>query len=150
MFRIPAGGTRSEALFTLLAERYERGSVTLATNLPFSEREQIFKNPMTTVAAIDRLVRHCVILERNVKSCRMEQAGRGIRRRPRTEAKATEGGPRQPFDYPTPMGVRLGGISPKAKPSSPWREDLSMKATQRKPGIKKGAVVLDLGWALKA
>ena len=44
-----------EVLFTLLAERYERGSVLLTSNLPFSKWEGIFKDPMTTAAAIDRL-----------------------------------------------------------------------------------------------
>jgi DNA replication protein DnaC len=63
-----------EVLFTLLAERYERGSVLLTSNLPFSKWEEIFKNPMTTAAAIDRLVHHCVILELNIPSYRMEQA----------------------------------------------------------------------------
>ena len=43
-------------LFNLLAHRYERGSVMITSNLPFSQWEQIFKDPMTTVAAIDRLV----------------------------------------------------------------------------------------------
>jgi DNA replication protein DnaC len=70
-----------EVLFTLLAYRYERGSVMLTSNLPFSGWEQIFKDPMTTAAAIDRLVHHCVILELNVKSFRMEQAGKTIRRK---------------------------------------------------------------------
>jgi DNA replication protein DnaC len=59
-----------EVLFTLLAERYERRSVLITTNLVFSQWDQIFKNPMTTAAAIDRLVHHCVILEFNVKSYR--------------------------------------------------------------------------------
>ena len=63
-----------EVLFTLLAERYERGSVLLTSNLPFSKWEEIFKDPMTTAAAIDRLVHHCVILELNIPSYRMEQA----------------------------------------------------------------------------
>jgi DNA replication protein DnaC len=63
-----------EVLFTLLAERYERGSVMLTSNLPFSRWEHIFKDPMTTAAAIDRLVHHSIILELNVKSYRMEQA----------------------------------------------------------------------------
>jgi len=65
-----------EVLFTLLAERYERGSVLLTSNLPFSKWEGIFKDPMTTAAAIDRLVHHCVILELNIPSYRMEQAKR--------------------------------------------------------------------------
>jgi DNA replication protein DnaC len=63
-----------EVLFTLLAERYERGSVLLTSNLPFSKWEQIFKDPMTTAAVIDRLVHHSVILELNIPSYRMEEA----------------------------------------------------------------------------
>ncbi len=63
-----------EVLFTLLAERYERGSVLLTSNLPFSKWEAIFKDPMTTAAAIDRLVHHSVILELNIASYRVEQA----------------------------------------------------------------------------
>jgi DNA replication protein DnaC len=63
-----------EVLFTLLAERYERGSVLLTSNLPFSKWDGIFKDPMTTAAAIDRLVHHCIILELNIPSYRVEQA----------------------------------------------------------------------------
>jgi DNA replication protein DnaC len=65
-----------EVLFTLLAERYERGSVLVTSNLPFSKWDQIFKDPMTTAAAIDRLVHHCVIVELNVPSYRVEAAKR--------------------------------------------------------------------------
>jgi DNA replication protein DnaC len=63
-----------EVLFTLLAERYERGSVMLTSNLPFSQWTAIFKDPMTTAAAIDRLVHHSVIVELNVPSYRLETA----------------------------------------------------------------------------
>lgn len=63
-----------EVLFTLLAERYERGSVFISNNVPFSKWEGIFKDPMTTATAIDRLVHHCVILELNIPSYRVEQA----------------------------------------------------------------------------
>lgn len=63
-----------EVLFTLLSERYERGSVMLTSNLPFSAWERIFKDPMTTAAAIDRLVHHSVILELNLPSFRLEAA----------------------------------------------------------------------------
>jgi len=63
-----------EVLFTLLAERYERGSVMLTSNLPFSQWERIFKDAMTTAAAIDRLVHHSVIIELNLPSYRAEQA----------------------------------------------------------------------------
>jgi len=65
-----------EVLFTLLADRYERGSVMITSNLPFSQWECIFQDPMTTAAAIDRLVHHSVILELNISSYRMEQAQR--------------------------------------------------------------------------
>jgi len=63
-----------EVLFTLLAQRYERGTVMLTSNLPFSKWETIFKDPMTTAAAIDRLVHHSVILELNIASYRLEAA----------------------------------------------------------------------------
>lgn len=63
-----------EVLFTLLADRYERSSVMLTSNLPFSQWESIFKDPMTTAAAIDRLVHHSIILELNLPSFRMEKA----------------------------------------------------------------------------
>ena len=65
-----------EVLFTLLAQWYERGSLLITSNLPFSKWEMIFKDPMTTAAAIDRLVHHSVILELNVPSYRAEQAGK--------------------------------------------------------------------------
>jgi len=68
------GREEMEVLFNLLADRYERGSVILTSNLPFSGWESIFKDPMTTAAAIDRLVHHSVILELNVPSYRAEQA----------------------------------------------------------------------------
>jgi len=64
----------AEVLFTLMAERYERRSLFITSNLVFGEWERIFKNPMTTAAAIDRLVHHSVILEFDVPSYRTEQA----------------------------------------------------------------------------
>jgi len=63
-----------EVLFTLLADRYERSSTMITSNLPFSGWEKIFKDPMTTAAAIDRLVHHSMILELNLSSYRLEQA----------------------------------------------------------------------------
>ena len=65
-----------EVLFTFLAERYERRSVGISTNLTFSEWERIFKNPMTTLAAIDRVVHHSVILDlMGMDSFRAREAG---------------------------------------------------------------------------
>ena len=63
-----------EVLFALLADRYERASLMLTSNLPFSQWEKIFKDPMTTAAAIDRLVHHSVIIELNLDSYRLTKA----------------------------------------------------------------------------
>lgn len=63
-----------DVVFTLLAERYERGSVLMTSNLQFSKWEGIFKDAMMTAAAIDRLVHHCVIIELNIPSYRVEEA----------------------------------------------------------------------------
>jgi DNA replication protein DnaC len=69
-----------EVLFTLLAERYERRSVLITSNLVFSKWDQIFKDPMTTAAAIDRVVHHAVILELNMESYRAQAARERVRR----------------------------------------------------------------------
>jgi len=61
-----------EVLFMFLSERYERRSLMITSNLVFSEWDKIFKNPMTTAAAIDRLVHHATILELTGDSYRME------------------------------------------------------------------------------
>jgi DNA replication protein DnaC len=63
-----------EVVFTLLEERYERGSVLMTSNLPFSKWEAVFKDAMMTAAAIDRLVHHSVIIELNIPSYRVEHA----------------------------------------------------------------------------
>ena len=68
-----------EVLFTFLAERYERRSVMITSNLVFSQWDQIFKDPLTTMAAVDRLVHHAHILEFDNQSIRASQA----KKRPR-------------------------------------------------------------------
>ena len=67
-----------EVLFTFLAERYERRSVMITSNLVFSEWDQIFKDPLTTAAAIDRVVHHSIIIEfgKEVSSLRAEEAAK--------------------------------------------------------------------------
>jgi len=65
-----------EVLFTFLAERYERRSVLITSNLVFSQWDKIFQDPMTTACAIDRLVHHAVILELTGPSVRAEEAMR--------------------------------------------------------------------------
>lgn len=74
-----------EVLFTLLAERYERRSVMITSNLVFSQWDKIFKDAMTTAAAIDRLVHHSIILEMTGSSFRSEAA----KKRNRAGAAAT-------------------------------------------------------------
>ncbi len=68
-----------EVLFTFLAERYERKSLMISSNLVFSEWDKIFKDPMTTMAAIDRLVHHSIILEFNEGSVREKQARKNLK-----------------------------------------------------------------------
>ncbi len=63
-----------EVLFTFLAERYERRSLMISSNLVFSKWDQIFKDPMTTMAAVDRLIHHSVILELDNESVRANEA----------------------------------------------------------------------------
>lgn len=69
-----------EVLFSFFAERYERRTVMITSNLVFSQWDQIFKDPMTTAAAIDRLVHHSIILEipKTVKSYRTEEASKRL------------------------------------------------------------------------
>ncbi|MBA2685584.1 MAG: ATP-binding protein [Gemmatimonadaceae bacterium] len=64
----------AEVLFTLMAERYERRSMLITSNLVFSQWDRIFKNPMTTAAAVDRLVHHASILELDLPSFRTQDA----------------------------------------------------------------------------
>ena len=104
-----------EVLFTLLAERYERKSVLISSNLVFSQWERIFQDPMTTAAAIDRLVHHAIILELTGSSFRTEQAqGR------QQPAALTERDPAMERDTPSnhraPETVtELGGHSANVK-----------------------------------
>ena len=63
-----------EVLFTLLADRYEKGSVIITSNLPFSKWGEIFKDDMLAAAAIDRLVHHSVVIKFDVENYRLEEA----------------------------------------------------------------------------
>lgn len=78
-----------EVLFTFLAERYERRSVIITSNLVFSEWDRIFKDPMTTAAAIDRLVHHSVILEMTGRSVRADAAEQAKKERMTATATTT-------------------------------------------------------------
>jgi len=83
----------AEVLFTLLAERYERRSTAITSNLVFSDWDRIFKNKMATTAAIDRLVHHSVILEFDVSSYRTENAKKNTsRQKPSKRARGRRDG----------------------------------------------------------
>lgn len=71
---IPQTRDETDVLFVLLSERYERRSIVVTSNLAFSDWHQVFKDPMTTAAAIDRLVHHSEILELQGPSYRADQA----------------------------------------------------------------------------
>jgi DNA replication protein DnaC len=60
---VPPSREEMEVRFPFVAERSERRSVRISRNWVFSPWDKIFKDPMTTAAAIDRLVHHAVILE---------------------------------------------------------------------------------------
>ena len=79
----------AEVLFTLLAERYERRSLVITSNLVFSQWDQIFRNPMATAAAIDRIVHHSVILEFDVLSYRTAEARRRTESQPPRPSEKT-------------------------------------------------------------
>jgi DNA replication protein DnaC len=64
----------TSALFELIAERYERRSLLITANQPFSAWDSVFPEPAMTVAAIDRLVHHATIFELNVESYRRRAA----------------------------------------------------------------------------
>ena len=72
---IPHDREESDVLFVLLAERYETRSVVITSDLLLSQWDSVFKDPMTTRAAIDRLVHHATILELK-DSYRQEEAKR--------------------------------------------------------------------------
>jgi DNA replication protein DnaC len=97
-----------EVLFTFLAERYERRSVMLSSNLVFSKWDQIFKAPMPTMAAIDRLVHHAIILEFNGESLR---APRG---KEKDKGGGCPGAPASPFGCAASLSP--GGAKDSAPP----------------------------------
>jgi DNA replication protein DnaC len=78
----------AEVLFTLMAERYERRSLIITSNLVFSEWDRIFKTPMATAAAIDRLVHHAAIIEIDRESVRAEEAKKRNESRKKKEGDA--------------------------------------------------------------
>ena len=71
---VPLEKSETDVLFQLFAARYETRSVVITSNLAFGKWGNIFKDEMTTAAAIDRLIHHSEILELNTESYRMKAA----------------------------------------------------------------------------
>ena len=91
----------AEVLFTLMAERYERRSMLITSNLVFSQWDRIFKSPMTTAAAVDRLVHHASILELDLPSFRtLDAKNRSKKNDDNYTTETTSSGP-PPSDVPS-------------------------------------------------
>lgn len=86
---VPFEKSETDVLFTLLSDRYEMRSLLITSNLPFSKWDTIFKDKMTTNAAIDRLVHHATILELNASSYRAECAKEKQKKKVKQPAKKT-------------------------------------------------------------
>jgi DNA replication protein DnaC len=69
--------TGAELLFQVFADRYERASLLITSNLPFSEWTQIFQGERMTAALLDRLTHHCHIFEMNGESYRFRESMKG-------------------------------------------------------------------------
>ena len=65
---------RRRVLFRVFSDRYERASLLVTSNLPFSEWNQIFQGERTTAALLDRLTHHCQIFEMNGESYRFRES----------------------------------------------------------------------------
>lgn len=83
---IPCNREETDVLFTLLSARYEMRSVMVTSNLSFANWDQIFKDKMTTAAAIDRLIHHSSILELNAESYRVSTAKKAKKHSEREDA----------------------------------------------------------------
>ena len=62
---------QSELLFKIIADRSERGSIIITTNLPFSEWTSLFENTAIVAAMIDRLTFQSYVLDMNGGSYRL-------------------------------------------------------------------------------
>jgi DNA replication protein DnaC len=66
----------AELLFQVFADRYERGSILITSNLPFSEWGQVFQGERMTAALLDRFTHRCHIFEMNGESYRFRESSK--------------------------------------------------------------------------
>jgi DNA replication protein DnaC len=64
----------AELLFQVFADRYERRSLLVTSNLAFSEWGQVFQGERMTAALLDRLTHRCQIFEMNGESFRFRES----------------------------------------------------------------------------
>jgi len=76
--------TGAELLFQVFADRYERASLLVTSNLPFSEWQQVFQGERMTAALLDRLTHRCQILEMNGESYRFRQSAKASKKGKKT------------------------------------------------------------------
>lgn len=81
---IPFSKEGSELLFQVLAERHERGSVFITTNLGFADWTQVFGEPVLTAALLDRLTHKAHIVHCDWDSFRLKQSLKGKGKQERT------------------------------------------------------------------
>lgn len=78
----------AELLFQVFADRYERGSILITSNLPFGEWGSIFQGDRMTAALLDRLTHRCTIFEMNGESYRFRESVKAVK--PAKEKKTQE------------------------------------------------------------
>ena len=80
---VPFDRAGGELLFNVMAERYERKSVLVTTNLSFAEWVKVFAgDEKLTTALLDRLAHHATVITTKGKSYRMRKRGAGGALRP--------------------------------------------------------------------
>jgi DNA replication protein DnaC len=75
----------AELLFQVFADRYERGSILITSNLPFSEWGQIFQGERMTAALLDRFTHRCHIFEMNGESYRFRESSKQAKQKKETK-----------------------------------------------------------------
>jgi len=75
----------AELLFQVFADRYERGSILITSNLPFGEWGSVFQGERMTAALLDRLTHRCQIFEMNGESYRFRESAKAAREKKTTK-----------------------------------------------------------------
>jgi hypothetical protein len=106
-------------MFSLVSARYERASLIVTSNKPFSAWGEIFGDEMTAVAMIDRLVHHAEILSLKGDSYRLR--GKDLGARPPNQPRSADQTPATTLPRPAARlpAPRFGPSTPKSSPIAP-------------------------------